>query len=317
MAETRRDLELPEVSEGDATGEVAEIYDRIRTKLRAGVVPYVWRTFATRPQLLRGLWEAVEPAIDEGFFEAAEGIRALAIERVREGASGIEDHRALLGDELAKAVEELRVFLEVNPRLLILMCALDRAWRGEDVGGVREAEPAEEGVPRWHPPDIETARSSRKVAGVYDDMAETLDIPAPTADYQVLAKWPAYLRRAWEDLRSFVGTDSYTAVCATIESVADQAAVALPSRIDLSRGDAGALGLQGDEVEEVGGWIASFHRLLPGLIANDSYFWLGMNGGTDRLPPAVEVAAVERGGDEVESERHHMHPDERRGPRLT
>ena len=117
MAQSARELELREVGEADAPPEVTEVYGRIKETLRVSVVNFVWRVFATKPAFLRGVWDQLEPAVDEGFMQAAEGIRALAIERVR-AATQVPDHRSLLGDDLFQAVQELRVFLEVNPRLL-------------------------------------------------------------------------------------------------------------------------------------------------------------------------------------------------------
>jgi len=61
--------------------------------------------------------------------------------------------------------------------------------------------------------------------------------------------------------------------------VAKQAAIALPARIEVSPARARDLGLEADEVDEVGRWITAFDQLLPALIVNTSYLWVGMNGG--------------------------------------
>jgi hypothetical protein len=150
MAEGK-DLRLKEVEEKDASGEVAEVYGRIKETLRTGVVNYVWRVFATKPKFLSAVWGELEPAVDEGFMQAAEGIRALALQRVREAAPSVADRRGLLGEDLGRAEEQLRVFLEVNPRLLVLMCGLRQAWSGHGTGGLREAVSTERGIPASHP----------------------------------------------------------------------------------------------------------------------------------------------------------------------
>ena len=113
-----------------------------------------------------------------------------------------------------------------------------------------------------------------------------LDLPFPNTDYRVLAKWPEYFPEAWGALRTFVGTDSWRGLCETVQWVAEEAALALPAKVHVARNDAGALGLQSsEEVEEATAWIETFHRLLPGLIANTSYLWVGLRGGSERETP--------------------------------
>src|SRR5256885_6787908 len=96
---SRRELELKEIPEKGAPGEVARVYSRIRDTLQANAVNMVWRVFATKPRFLEAMWDQLEPAVDRGFLEAGEAIRALAIERAWEGET-VPDHRALLGGDL-------------------------------------------------------------------------------------------------------------------------------------------------------------------------------------------------------------------------
>lgn len=288
----RRDLELSEVDEKGAPAEVQQTYDRIKDTLRVNLVNFVWRVFANRPQFLETVWRELEPAVDQGFMEAADAIRAMAIRRVEESIA-IPDHRQYLGDDTARAAEELRVFLEVNPKLLICMCALHHAWNGTPVGGVRKPVKAERGVPEWHP-EVHVAGpiDSGRVKDVFDQMVETLDLPSPNTDYRVLAKWPDYLTQSWGDLRGYIGTQAWQAICKSVDWVAEQAAVAIPSQITVSPDRAGEMGLEKEDIDEVGAWIDAFHGLLPGLIVNTSYLWLGMQGGTEQMeapqPPTRE-----------------------------
>jgi hypothetical protein len=282
MAERRRrDLKLEEIGENEASGEVAEIYQRIKEVQQINVVASVWRAFATKPKLLSAVWSALEPAVDRGFLEAADGIRALAIERVGEGQK-VADHRSFLGGDLGRAVEEFGVFLETNPKTLILLCALRRSWAGQPIGGIREPAPADRGVPRWQA--TPTFGNDRAVKDVFDEMDDLLDPPAPSPDYLVLAKWPDYLTAAWADLRTFVGNEAWQKARGTVDWVAEQIAVALPARIDVSPARAGELGLEPGEADEVGTWINAFHDVLPGTIVNDSFLWIGMFGGRQELP---------------------------------
>jgi hypothetical protein len=283
MAQSKRhDRKLDEVSEKQASGEVAEIYGRIKEALQVNMVNFVWRVFATKPRFLAAVWNELEPSVDQGFLAAGDGIRALAIERVRE-ASPVPDHRGLLGDDIHQALQELRVFLEANPRLLILLCALRRSWQEGEVGGMRPETPAERKIPDWHP-EVDTASSPHgELKATLEDMTEVLDLPSPNTDYLALAKWPEYLNAAWQDLRVFVGNEAWRDAATTVDWVAEQTALALPSKIRVSPNRAAEFGLATNEVDEVGTWIDTFHGLLPGLILNTSYFWIGMEGGVRPL----------------------------------
>ncbi|MDP8957412.1 MAG: halocarboxylic acid dehydrogenase DehI family protein [Actinomycetota bacterium] len=283
MAERRRrDLKLEQVDEKRAPGEVAAVFERIKDVLQVNVVSDVWRVFATKPKFLAAVWDALEPAVDRGFMEAADGIRALAIERVGEGQK-VADHRDFLGGNLGRAVEELGVFLETNPKTLILLCALRRAWSGQPIGGIREAAPAERGVPAWQAaPEFATESAAKEV---FDEMADLLDLPTPSPEFLVLAQWPDYLTGAWADLRSFVGNDVWQKTHVTVDWVAEQVAMALPTRIDISPARAGELGLDGGEADDVAAWIDAFHAMLPGRIVKTSFLWIGMFGGRQELPP--------------------------------
>jgi hypothetical protein len=291
---TRRDLDLPEVTEDKATEEVARVYQRIKETLQANVVNFVWRAFAAKPRFLEAAWDRLEPCVDRGFMEAAGGIRARAIERVRESQI-IPDHRTLLGKDLHEAVQELRVFLEVNPRLLILTSAMRMSWKGADVGGHRQAVPTERAIPRWHPEISVKDGSVGKLKGVYSDIEETLDIPKPNTDFRALGKWPDYLAEAWNDLKPFIGSTAWKAVVKSVDWNGKLAAIALPEQVRISASDPSELGLEPDEVEEVGSWITAFDTLLPPLIVNTSWLWLGMTGGVAAIEteghPAFEEAA--------------------------
>src|SRR5207244_6387475 len=118
----------------------------------------------------------------------------------------IPDHRALLEDDLHQALQELRVFLEVNPRLLILTSAMRLSWDNGVVGGVREPVESERRIPEWHPEIITEDSPSGDLRRLYAEIERTLDLPSPNLVYRMLGQWPDYLVAAWQDLRTYIGT---------------------------------------------------------------------------------------------------------------
>lgn len=61
---------FPAISEGKATGEIAELYADIRETLNVTAINYVWRHIATIDGGLRWAWEAAKPMFVSGRVEA-------------------------------------------------------------------------------------------------------------------------------------------------------------------------------------------------------------------------------------------------------
>jgi hypothetical protein len=57
---------LNEVSEKDATGIVADIYQDIRVRLGLPMVNLIYRHLATNPELFEMVWSTVAQLLDEG-----------------------------------------------------------------------------------------------------------------------------------------------------------------------------------------------------------------------------------------------------------
>lgn len=59
-------LRLPVVTEHEASGETAQIYDIIRGRLGIGMVPEVFQLLGSRPEYLQILWDAYQSVFDTG-----------------------------------------------------------------------------------------------------------------------------------------------------------------------------------------------------------------------------------------------------------
>ena len=60
------DVRLRTVPETSATGELAALYDDIRSRFGLGFVPDVLQVLSGRPRFLRNLWETYQSLFDEG-----------------------------------------------------------------------------------------------------------------------------------------------------------------------------------------------------------------------------------------------------------
>lgn len=63
---SRPGIRLPVVTEHEADGETAQIYDIIRAHFGIGFVPEVFQLLGSRPQYLQVLWDAYQSVFDTG-----------------------------------------------------------------------------------------------------------------------------------------------------------------------------------------------------------------------------------------------------------
>jgi hypothetical protein len=60
------------VDEHEATGKLAEIYDRARTEFPGGMVPDIVKTMSLRPDFLRGILRAAQLHFTDGALSRAQ-----------------------------------------------------------------------------------------------------------------------------------------------------------------------------------------------------------------------------------------------------
>ena len=59
-------IELAEISEEAAEGEVRVVYDAIRADMGVAVVNLIWRRLAVQPEALRYAWQRLQPIYASG-----------------------------------------------------------------------------------------------------------------------------------------------------------------------------------------------------------------------------------------------------------
>jgi hypothetical protein len=140
---------LPELSEQDASGDIAKIYDEIKTLCGVPYVSSLQRHLATRPGWLEWCWETVRPVFVSGLaqeraWQATAGTRAPALPAIPLAAQqmwGIDDDaRATL-----KNIADL--FVQVSPTNLAFS-GIIRAVVADGANGVEDLSKP----PLWQPP---------------------------------------------------------------------------------------------------------------------------------------------------------------------
>jgi hypothetical protein len=197
---------LAELREGDATGEIAEIYAEIR---RLWAVPYVsslQRHLATRSGWLPWTWAALGPAFTSGAAQAAawratEGLAVPLLAPISRDALrvwGVDD----AGERAVRSV--CASFVRVSPVNLVLSGLLRRLLEGERPPGTGRLTAG------WAPPPpvgrlpalVDPAALPPAQKAVLASLGTTVDgQPFVPGLYRMLASWPAFLAHVATELR--------------------------------------------------------------------------------------------------------------------
>jgi len=277
-----------------APPEIRALLDDIQDTMGIPWPPTSWRTYAMYPSAMRLFWERLKPAVaSEPFLQEAMRISGYAY---REAPSWYKPvYRPDVSEEARRRIQwELDAFEFGDPQLLIQQAALSRALRGQTAGRPGSAEPRRQ-VSAFRQPEIQLIDEQEAppdVRRLYEDIKQTLELPLINADYQALAKWPTFLKAAWEDIKEWLQRDEYARFVSDVALMAAEAASRLtpPLRIE-PRELQGALPDPGD-LENLQRIVQMFTHLLPGLIANVALFRTGIAEGRPIEMPQPERAAA-------------------------
>ena len=292
MSEAQPRIEL--VKEGQEPREVKVLLDDIQDTMGVAWPPANWRAYAMYPGVMRLFWQRLRPAVStEQYLRESLKITEKAY---RDASRWYEPSpRVRLSRENAPRVQwELDSFEYGNPQVLIQQAALDRALRDEKVGHEGDREPRH--LPsRYRWPEIKMIQdeeASEEVRSLFQEIKGTLGLPLVNSDYRGLAKWPEFLRPAWDDVRRWRNRPEYLRLAHQLEEMGDAAARNLPVPITLSREEIlDAIGEEG-EMENLRQMVSLFTRLLPALIVNDALFRIAAVQGQPPVTPAARVEAL-------------------------
>lgn len=285
-------LKVHPVKKQEAPPEARALLDDVERAMGIPWPPASWRTYAQFPGAMRLFWERLKPSVaTEEFLEEALGITARAYSEV--GKWYRPRFRPSLPPEVRRRIEwEIDAFEFGNAQLLVQQAALSRALRGSTVGRERPAEPRRHpvGYRRSEVGMVDEQGAPPEVAQLYADIKQTLDVPVLSSDYQALGKWPAFLGPAWQDVRPWLQNDEYSRLLLDLSLMAAEAAGHLTQPLRIAQDELlAALPGPGDR-QVLQQAVGLFTHLLPGLIANDALFRLGIAAGRQVAPPRPDGA---------------------------
>ena len=216
---------LREITESEASGAIASIYDEIREAYAAPYVSSLFRHLATYPGLLEWIWEVTRPAFRSGMMQYTGWVHvdvsALAslpaITRLGLAKLGVN------GADEAVIRDVYRTFTRVSPVNLVFAGCMRRLLLGE-AGMIGSAStPATRALPAVLPQlpgmvpwdDLDPER--RAIVDVFE--TKLAGEPFVPGLYRILAQWPGYLELVAEALGPSLSDHQYLMFC---EAIADR-----------------------------------------------------------------------------------------------
>ncbi len=201
--------QLGEVMPDEAGEEVRAVYEETRTHLRVPVVNFLFRSLANYPPYLSFAWDKIEPhLLTPRFEEAADALRARAlVEPILEPT----DWTSL------SELSQIRTFTDtihyVLPKLLLVSSAFDEGLGGETgaADGSQEEAVIQPGVAEGTTsvPLVGSDEASEETEEVFEEIRERHGHPDVASYYRGIARWPEFLKAAWERVSPLVNTTPY------------------------------------------------------------------------------------------------------------
>lgn len=193
---------VPAITEAEATGEIAALYDDIRRSQGTPVVNLVWRHLATFPGALAWAWGVVRPVYVDGSAAALASVFRRELELPALPAMPREALRAAGIDDAAEAgiAAVLASYDRSNATNLIALSALLRRLDGEAGGSGPIAAvpepPLDEALPLLLTAD-EMAPATAALVRRLNLIGERDQGRIVASMYRHLAHWPGFLALAW------------------------------------------------------------------------------------------------------------------------
>lgn len=267
--------QLEEISERDASGRTAEIYEDIRDTLRTTQVNLIYRTLAVHEAYFAAAWETLRPNAAITYFErCADSLRMRMTppmpEDVPDFEEELEDECGYSQAQIAEIDATLDLFNYINPKSLILVAALRGSLTGMRIGGVKPGFDEDmKPLPRGsHPSMIRPSvpgpdEGDEKMRRVFQCIQKEGGLRSVPSVWRVLGKFPEFVERAWPFIQEEQKKKGFEITVNLSQGAAAAAAQEFPHPVDLTREKALALGCSESELDLIEQKLSHFLRLIP------------------------------------------------------
>lgn len=272
----RKGNRLHVVTESEAAGAVAEIFDEVKAVLGISYVPLSFQAFACYPKFLQEQWAVFKPLLGtREFFELASRLRAEAYTFLHNYFN-----IAPLGEGWAasEAVPTVELFCYLEPALLLMLSAQLQAFDGP-VGTGATPHPADRITFGASPQFIDPESAPAGVRRVLEEIRHTLELSYSGDEVRALAEWPELLFAYWRSLKPSVQSLFHEQAIFRMRESAWSCAQEIPAKADLDYSRLMESGVDPDDVAVITRLTELLVRGTTIGVLNATFAKIGLEGG--------------------------------------
>ena len=259
---------MRELSEDDATGSIAEIYEEIKKYYAAPYVSSLFRHLATYPGLLEWIWKITLPAFQTGLIQNI-GWKRVDISALKPLTPLSSEELANLEiDSVSKSIiiETCLTFTRVSPINLIFAGCMNHLLLGEgaDASNLNKNEfplpSCLSPLPKMLPWE-DMSESELAVINIFSTtLAGETFIPGI---YRILARWPLYLKHVANELGPLLHDPEIMDICEKIADRVFYSASEIWGNLDLTQKEPP---LNENQKQQVLAAIAAYRGTSPQMV---------------------------------------------------
>ena len=281
------DIKIRPVPEHRADEELSAVYRDLKATLGVPWVGVVVQAYAHYCPFFLEAWRQFRPTAGSAFFhDASNELKLLAWDEISSFA--ITPQRPALeaagyaDQEIVQIMQMLDLFDHGNPKYLILATAIRASLvEGRRLGPTKLNDLVPElSVPISQvgglPVMVEEHHTFGDLRLLYNDIKTTLNLPFVNSDYKAMARWPTYLKQAWELLKPRLSEPAYAQARQRLHARVVELMKDVPFPFLMDQGTARSLGMADGDIDELAKTAELFQWLLSGLMLNVSHFKLSL-----------------------------------------
>lgn len=247
------------------------LFDDVRETLQISWVPTIFVALGEVPGYLDLAWAQLKPSLQTAqFARLAERVQkdTLAVTQSLYVPSYDTGSLQLLGvtlGEQAVVRTDLSALIFGQTQTLLAAKALRLAIEGNPPGGKHSI---------WWPrstttwamepiPTVDEGSVGESVRQIFLEVQQALQLPWTPRSLEVIARWPRYLRQAWEDLAGVLKIPEFSAAQTDLIEQAAVLCDLFPTRVNLTPDTLEKQGQSTFEVERARQILLSYDRVLP------------------------------------------------------
>lgn len=262
---------------GEVAPAIEAIFEDAKDALGVPWVPEEIRALAAFPNYLELAWPQLRPNLDQaGFAFSAAFIADRALDFARffyEPTYTPDEIASAVGADRSILRQTLRALHYGAPQVMLIAGALLEALKFEQAGGKGRAGDRDTGLGermmrRAPVVVVEEYESAGDVEDVYRSIRSVTTLPYVPIEFRAIARWPAYLRMAWDDLEHVITHPEYRLRRRSLSYYSAGGTHYFTHPVRLGRNALRDAGMSHGDIDELKGTLEVFATATPAQLLN-------------------------------------------------